>query len=228
MRLLCITDIHNSFSAFERILAQEPSADALILGGDLTDFGTVEDAERILDHALSHSKNLFAVAGNCDSPEIEAYLIHRKVSLHANSKTATEFGIGFLGLSAMPLWNGTMYEFSEQQLESFLTTGQKDLSDSIPKVLVSHTPPRDSGVDQTSGGQAVGSTAVQDWMLKHWPMLVICGHIHEGRGQVQIGETTVVNCGLARSGFYAVIEVETDKRPEVELKQANPATLLKP
>jgi hypothetical protein len=46
---------------------------------------------------------------------------------------------------------------------------------------------------------------------------VICGHIHEARGQAKIGNTVVVNCGPARDGNYAVAEVGDDVR--VELKR---------
>ncbi len=36
------------------------------------------------------------------------------------------------------------------------------------------------------------------------PALVICGHIHEARGQQRLGASLVVNCGPAARGHYCV------------------------
>ena len=43
-------------------------------------------------------------------------------------------------------------------------------------------------------------------------------HIHEARGVDQIGNTKIVNCGPARSGYYAVAEVN-DADVQIELKK---------
>jgi Icc-related predicted phosphoesterase len=84
-------------------------------------------------------------------------------------------------------------------------------------ILVSHPPPYNTKVDRNSGGKHVGSTSVREWMDKVKPALVVCGHIHEARGLDEIEGVKIVNCGPARSGFYAVAEV-TDK-VSIELKQ---------
>ena len=62
------------------------------------------------------------------------------------------------------------------------------------------------------------NTALRDFIEKTQPALVLCGHIHEGRGIEQFGRTTVVNCGLAASGFYALATV--GDRVDVELRRA--------
>ena len=44
---------------------------------------------------------------------------------------------------------------------------------------------------------------------EYQPLLVLCGHIHEGCGIDKIGETVIVNPGsLGEKGSYAVATVE--------------------
>ncbi|MGH7495727.1 MAG: metallophosphoesterase family protein [bacterium] len=215
MRLLCITDIHSDRKRFEQILQREQEPDLLIIGGDFTNFGPPPEAEGLLDLALLHCPIVLAVAGNCDSSDIDAMLHRRGVSLHANGKEIN--GIGFFGLSAMPPWRGDMYEFSEKQLDFFLSQGYDKVKSLSRLVLVSHPPPHNTKVDRNASGRNVGSTAVRAWMDKAKPVLVVCGHIHEARGVDESGGTKIVNCGPARNGYYAVADVA--EKVTIELKQ---------
>jgi hypothetical protein len=208
VRLLCITDIHSEVGRFEKILANEPPADVLIIGGDFTNFGKPPEVDHILNLAQAHTPQVLAVAGNCDSAVIDHLLVERGVSLHARGVRIGE--IGFFGLSAMSPWRGDMYEFTEDQLDQFLAAGYTQIEGSPKYIMVPHCPPRNSGVDRSASGANVGSTAVRSWVDKVKPILVICGHIHEARGQAKIGNTIVVNCGPARDGYYAVAEAEND------------------
>lgn len=215
MRLLCITDIHSNLRQFEKILAKEPQADLLIIGGDFTDFGKPPEVGRMLDVAQAHTPQVLAVAGNCDNAAIEQLLVDRGVSLHARGVRIND--IGFFGLSAMPPWREGMYHFTEEELDDFLGAGFAQVEGSPKFIMVPHCPPRNAGVDRTASGVNAGSTAVRSWVDKVKPILVVCGHIHEARGQSQIGNTIVVNCGPAREGNYAVAEVGNEVK--VELKR---------
>lgn len=214
MKILCITDVHDNAGALQRILAAEPDADVVVLGGDLTTFGTPEDAARLLDLAAGHDGHLLAVAGNCDSPAIERLIAERGISVHGRG---VEFGgAGFFGVSGMPPWMGNMYEFTEEEIHGHLERGHAEVAGLSPLVMVSHAPPRNSGVDMVRGRQAVGSTAVRDWIARTRPALVLTGHIHEARGQSLLDTTLVVNCGLGRDGYYAVAEVGEETRAELK------------
>ncbi len=67
--------------------------------------------------------------------------------------------------------------------------------DLAPKLDTSFDPPR----PVTTAGEAVmigvGSSAVRDAIEKYQPLLVLTGHIHESKGVMKIGRTTVVNPG---------------------------------
>ena len=215
MRLLCITDIHSHRQKFEHILRQEPEPEVLIIGGDFTNFGPPQEAEQLLDLALLYCPRVLAVAGNCDSSDIDAMLHRRGVSVHANGREVN--GIGFFGLSAMPTWRGDMYEFSEKQLDLFLAQGYDKVKTLSRLIMVSHPPPHNTKVDHNNGGRHVGSTAVRTWVEKTTPALVICGHIHEARGVDEIGPTKIVNCGPARNGYYAIADIGANVT--IELKE---------
>jgi Icc-related predicted phosphoesterase len=42
------------------------------------------------------------------------------------------------------------------------------------------------------------------------PRLVLCGHIHEGRGVAHCGDTTIVNPGPAQRGHAALVDLDGD------------------
>ena len=63
MRLLCITDLHGRLSKLESILAAAGPVDVILLGGDITDFGSPNDAERVVRRAQQTGVPVFAVAG---------------------------------------------------------------------------------------------------------------------------------------------------------------------
>ena len=216
MELLCITDLHDSPAALERILVASGHCDAVLLGGDITNFGSPSDAEKLVRMAQARQKTVLAVAGNCDSAEIEQRLIDLDVSLHGRG--LMDGDVGLHGLSAMPPWQATMYQLTEDELSEALQAGYAQIAGAKHHVVLSHCPPRDGRLDRTFTGRHVGSKAVRAFIERTRPDLVICGHIHESRGVDRLGPTTVVNCGPAAAGFYAVAEVGS--QIHVELRQA--------
>ncbi len=216
MQILAITDIHGQTERFQNILAREPSANLLVIGGDLTNFGRPGDAMDIVDRAREHSQNVVAVAGNCDSKAIDRALSEAGVSVHSEGTVIDDVGV--FGVSAMPPWQGTMYEFSENDIDAYLSAGYAMIKEYEQAILVSHTPPRDSGVDVTSSGEAVGSTAVRTHVDRVEPALVLSGHVHEAAGVSEIGPSTIVNCGPAKNGSYATITMDAGDTT-VDMKQ---------
>jgi Icc-related predicted phosphoesterase len=219
IKLLAITDLHGDWTSLEQILARASPPDAILLGGDVTHFGTGNGAAEIVARCVRTCANVLAVAGNCDSPEIDRVLERMGCGLFRRG--IVQSGIGFYGLSAMPQWHGDMYELTEAWIAAALAQGrQQVLSAGGAKqiVILSHPPPRDA-VDLTIEGQHVGSTALREHIEQHQPALVICGHIHEARGIARIGETIVVNCGPSFASCFA--EIAIDGEIQVELRQVN-------
>jgi Icc-related predicted phosphoesterase len=204
-KLLCITDIHGATKVLQEILCAAGKCDAILLGGDITHFGEPEEAARLVRLAQEYHPNVFAVAGNCDSAEIERCLEELGVGINGKGQFLKEFGIH--GLSGAPLWRPRMYEFSEIQLAQALDAGAREISAAVGRVVLSHAPPRGCDLDRTFLWKHVGSTALRDFIDSRQPDLVVCGHIHEARGINRLGQTTVVNCGSAARGYYALAEL---------------------
>jgi Icc-related predicted phosphoesterase len=216
MRLLGITDLHGGPAALDRILAGAGPVDLILLGGDLTNFGAPADAEKMVRQAEATGTKVLAVAGNCDSAEIDRRLAELGVSLVGRG--VVHDGVGLHGLSAMPPWRGDMYQLTEDELAEVLRAGYAQIAGVGRHVLLSHPPPHGGRLDCTSAGKHVGSTALRDFIDETQPELVLCGHIHEARGVEKLGRTTAVNCGPAAAGFYALAELGDELK--VDLRRA--------
>lgn len=205
MRLLCISDIHGRQKPLAKILRREPDADLILLAGDLTRHGTPDDVRAIIGAARDHSPHVAAVAGNSDSAEIDAALAEEGVALHGCRRNVK--GLELIGLSAVSKGFPWHYRFSESIYSDLLEEATNG-HDSVP-LLVTHTPPWGM-LDLTSLGIRAGSRAVRQWVDRHQPRLVVCGHIHESQGHMRQGGTTVVNCGPAKQHRYATVELTVD------------------
>ncbi len=216
MKLLAITDLHGSRKSLKKILAHAGPVDLVLLGGDITHFGTPDEAEELIEAARLACPAVLAVSGNCDSAEIECRLDRLGVSLHGRGRVHQ--GVGLLGLAAMPPWRRGMYQFTEPQLAEFLAAGWSELAGAEPRVVLSHAPPKAEKVDRVLLGRHVGSTALRAMIDQRQPELVLCGHVHEGRGLETMGRTTVVNCGAAARRYYVLATIAS--AVEVELQRA--------
>ena len=163
-------------------------------------------------------RTCWAVAGNCDSQAIDERLASLGVSLFGRGVMHQQAGL--YGVSAMPPWTGTMYELSEDEIARALWSGRQQLAQPQWEIVLSHTPPRDTLLDRTRRGKHVGSRAVRQFVEQVQPALLLCGHIHESRGVDRLGATTLVNCGPAFAGQYAVAEL--DSQVHVELRRGAP------
>ena len=214
MQLLAFTDIHGSHEKVKKIIERETKADAVIVGGDLTTWGKLSDAEEALASIRSAGKPVFAVAGNMDSPEFDAFFEKESVSVNGKGIRFHEAGIfGVSGSPPTPMH--TPYEISEEEIGQRAEQGWKDVAGARWNIFVPHAPPRDTKLDKILLGRHVGSTAVRAFIEQHQPDVVVCGHIHEARGVDSIGKTQIVNCGQAGKGYYAIIRLEATVSIEV-------------
>lgn len=59
--------------------------------------------------------------------------------------------------------------------------------------IVSHTPPYGAG-DMVNGTRHAGSVAMAEWLrVREQPMTIVCGHIHEARGDHVLWQHEVLN-----------------------------------
>lgn len=201
MRLFFATDMHGQGwgeGAF-------PEVDGVVLGGDLTAFGTVEDVRRVVRSFLGHGVPVLAVLGNCDPPAAEGVLREMGVECGLAARAVGEaVFVGIGGSNLTPF--RTPHEWGDAAMAAMVASLSVPAS-SLPLVVVSHSPPFGSGADRVPGGGVAGSRAVADLVRRLRPAAVLCGHIHEAVGVFDFDGVPVINPGAFRAGHYALVEL---------------------
>jgi Icc-related predicted phosphoesterase len=206
VRIAYLVDVHDRFEAVERAMAAIGAVDLLIVGGDITTGGGPDDAARAIVRWRQLAPALLAVAGNMDSPAIDARLDELGVGIDGRG---VSFGdVGVFGVSGCPPTSmNTPYELSEEELEERGERGAAAVRGCRVRIFCPHAPPSETACDRLRDGRHVGSVAVRRLIEREQPDLVLCGHIHEARGEDAIGRTRIVNPGPALAGHHATIEV---------------------
>ncbi len=205
MRILALTDIHGAYGLAEEIARLE-RPDVVVVGGDLTTIGTVAEAEAALQRISPLSGAMMCVAGNMDSPRHDE--LFERLGLSINGRGRRHDRVGFFGVSGAPFSRlHTPYEITEEEIGARIRAGYAMVADAPVKVFVPHAPPYGTRVDIIHAGYHVGSTAVREAVEDLHPDIVICGHIHEGRGLDTLDQSRIVNCGAAAQGYYALITI---------------------
>ncbi len=195
LKILVVSDIHGSFRSINRINASiynhEP--DAVVICGDITDFGYKEDAVDILEKI--DIDNILGVTGNCDPKGVEkAFEIVGGVYLDLNSYEFMDHT--FSGLSGS--------KYSKSRLSKFREIAAAD-------IFVFHSPPY-GYLDEASRGKHIGERGLLEIIAETGPMLVLSGHVHESRGVIEEDGTVYVNPGPAYEDNLAIVEIADDVR----------------
>ncbi|HZY10018.1 MAG TPA: metallophosphoesterase [Bacteroidota bacterium] len=205
---MALTDIHGSYDKAEEIIKRE-IADVLVIGGDLTTVGTVKEADSAIKRFQRYTAQVFCVAGNMDLPQHDDLFMQLGVSINGQGRVVDN--VGFFGVSASPHSPlHTPYELSEEEISKRIQVGFSEVDHCEIKIFVPHVPPFGTKVDIVHAGYHVGSSAVREFIENEQPHVVICGHIHEARGQDSIDKSMIVNCGQASNGFFAVIQISDE------------------
>lgn len=201
MRIIAVTDIHGDPAGIVRLKAELARADLALVSGDITNFGGRREAAVVMEKIHEYCPRILAVPGNCDRPEVGAYLSEHGWNL--DSRAVELEGLRFLGLGgSLPCPGRTLLEFTEEELASFLNGADSDSKAGTPFVLLCHQPPYGTKLDRVFGGLHVGSRAIREFIVKQKPLACFCGHIHESAGMDNIGATVIANPGpLAKRGY---------------------------
>jgi Icc-related predicted phosphoesterase len=206
MRIAYVVDVHDRFDVVSDVLATIGPVDVLVVGGDITTLGAPDDAERAVELWRPLSERLLAVAGNMDSPEIDARLVELGVSLDGRGVLVGD--VGLAGVSAAPESPlQTPYELPDPELGLRAATGLSAIREARVRIFCPHAPPHGTACDLLRSGEHVGSLALRTLVERERPDLVLCGHIHESRAIDDLGATRIVNPGPVAAGHYALVDV---------------------
>jgi Icc-related predicted phosphoesterase len=218
LRILATADFHGNAEAVRTAgaAAKQHGADVFAICGDITHFGSLEDAMELLSPVSDLESPVLFVPGNCDPPSLADYQRGSVIPMHGKCRAIAN--VNFLGLGGSPPAPfSTPFELAETELSTILERSAQECQSSCELVLLSHSPPRDTTTDLAFIGEHVGSLKLREFIERERPNLVLCGHIHESAGVDKINSTVVVNPGPARDGHYAI--VDTDKNMRVTLKR---------
>ncbi|MCE4615152.1 MAG: metallophosphoesterase family protein [Desulfurococcales archaeon] len=193
VRIIHITDIHCETRKLRSVLDRE-EFDMVIATGD---FECMESLEILYEAGT----NVLAVTGNTDSPHIARKL--KEFEWNVGGRIITIYGLRVGGIG------GIEPGYSLEKLESLLE-GEKGLD-----ILLTHYPPYQM-LDKTIFGVHVGSKNIMRFIGKYQPRIVLCGHIHESRGYIELGNTLIVNPGPLLQGYYALIDVGEKTYPSLK------------
>jgi len=73
-RLLALCDIHGYVTYLPLLADVAKGCDAVVLAGDITAFGTADQARSVLSALAAFGKPLLGVSGNCDPPQVDELL----------------------------------------------------------------------------------------------------------------------------------------------------------
>jgi Icc-related predicted phosphoesterase len=203
LKLIVAADMHGKRQAYEKTFqkTKEAQADAIIICGDLTHFGSVQQARELLSILTVSQMPVLYVPGNLDPQELANAKIEGTACIHASCESIN--GHSFVGVGALH----PAFRTPENKIMQWLEDGFDKCSQKQNLILVSHVPPKNTKVDMAYIGGHAGSLCIRQFVSEHKPIAVFCGHIHEGRGLDNIGDSVIVNPGAGRSGYYALVEL---------------------
>ena len=194
--LAVIGDVHARFEFLDRVIGRiaQVGVDGVLLVGDIgsddlslatwrtpeKDARYLASVERVLDAVRGLGKPVLYVPGNHDLPDLAF-----PGNVDGRVETVGDLRIAGIG-GAGPARFGFCYEWDEDEVRAR----------EVPAcdVLLCHCPPAGTAIDLTKHGHHVGSEAIEERALVHEGFLV-CGHIHEAPGVVQIGACLCLNAG---------------------------------
>ena len=194
--LAVIGDVHAHQPRLSAVLARVRAAevDGILMVGDIACAGkgarTAQSIRRyrrlargVFDAVAALGRPFCYVPGNHDLQSL-------KHPGNVDGKIVEIAGLKVTGLGGTnPPARGFPYEWTEDQLRARPRLEQQ------ADILISHCPPANTPLDFAQGAQRhVGSVAVRERALEMTGALV-CGHIHESAGMVQLGSCLCMNPG---------------------------------
>lgn len=210
MKLLITSDIHCRFEKFANMIIKawkSEKPDALLIAGDITNTGSQKEWEGfegffgVIQSELKNQvdEKSFFVTGNHDNTEElnQAALFLRYID-HITDRTTVLNGLNIKGFNLTTCFTAPDLALHYKRMTPYrdFDLGYYTLQP-YADIILSHSPP--SGLELTKmtwKGQRldIGSPGLRQYIEKHQPKLVVCGHVHEGSGMIEkIGNTTIVN-----------------------------------
>ena len=223
MNVLLISDLHDSsrgLAAIINFLSKEKNIDGVVFAGDMVNMGQpVEFAKKFIFEISNFNIPLLWVPGNNDFGQ--SYKVLQDHTKSLEGRIVKLGGREFTGIGGSPTsWES---EYSGEQ-----TLKKEDITG---KILVSHYPP--AGVTYYAKNQRSEIPALPAGRrnpnltanrqpptanLKDFPLVHICGHIHNTWGIGYIGQTKVIKLASSAFGYLAIMDLDSLEVEYVRVK----------
>ncbi|WKZ59211.1 MAG: metallophosphatase domain-containing protein [Cyclobacteriaceae bacterium] len=196
MKIVCISDTHGRHHD-----VQLPSGDMLIHAGDVSAGGTESQIKDFLRwFSEQEFKYKIFIAGNHDflferDPETAKRLIPKNI-IYLQESAITIEGYKLYGTPITPYFlNWAFNRHPGEDIEKHVNKIPTNVD-----ILISHGPPYGI-LDVNVYGQHCGCPSLISKVEELKPKLLVCGHLHEGYGQIQSGKTTFVNASMLNEKY---------------------------
>jgi Icc-related predicted phosphoesterase len=195
VRIVCTADFHGMYPRPEDL----PAGEVLVFAGDLHGGGLPEDtlrrAENWLDAVRGAYDWVVGIAGNHDRMFEDPLVGPTLPWIYLHDTSVVLDGLKFHGSP----WSNQFFDWSFMGSENELAEKWKLIPDDTD-VMIVHGPAY-GVLDLAQRSVNCGSKTLRDRVLEVKPRLLVTGHIHEARGQDQLGATHCVNGSYVDAGY---------------------------
>ena len=148
----------------------------------------------------------------CSNLKIKGIRYNRRARYHLISRSCRFLGLGgMVAKDPRRLGDPARYYHRDEEVYLNLTEAYQQISGTRCKIVVVHQPPL-GAQDRLYNGESSGSVCLRRFIEEYQPDLLLCGHIHEDRGECSVGSTRIINVGELRRGFAALIDLGEEIR----------------
>lgn len=205
MKICCLSDLHGH-------ILDVPDCDLLILAGDYQTkkYGWIEWRDLYcpwLNAIADRGIKIVGVAGNHDW----MFIREKESMIKPNWTYLEDSGCEFQGMNIWGSpWQPRFWDWAFNLDEPELFRKWSFIPDETD-ILVLHGPPYGFGdlspYSRKNGEfERTGSPSLTKRIAEIQPKLVVCGHIHSGRGIYSLGETIIVNASCVDEKYIPVQE----------------------
>jgi Icc-related predicted phosphoesterase len=224
VRVAALSDLHGELPP----PAHMPDCELLLIAGDIC---PLDDHHPWAQHQWLKTKfarwlekvpaaHVIGIAGNHDMifAQTQEPLAPNLPWHYLEDESIELAGLRIHGTPWIP-WMGRGWVFQdpeEDEEEEFLAK-KFAASPAGLDILLAHTPPAGGPLALTMEGEYAGSAALAEVIERTHPRLVVCGHIHEGRGIERKGASTIANVSSLdwdcrpQKPMVTVFDIPTDR-----------------
>ena len=221
MRILVVSDLHYTLKQLDWVASVAGDYELVVIAGDLLDIASIVQPDAqiavVLEYLarISAKTTVIACSGNHDLNAVNGFDERAARWLEAATTVSvdgTSLELDGMLITICPFWDGPR---SCEQVDAQLAHDAGLVGDR-QWIWVYHSPPNGSPTSWT-GSRHYGDQELSDWIAKHQPDAVLCGHVHQspfvnGGGWFdRVGKTAVFNAGQQPGPVPTFIEIDTDQ-----------------